>query len=144
MVGVRTAPAVFLIDMLSWSKQGALSRRDSFITTFHSMNCMPLLEILKNPYAMLCTPLTSKPLCFLLLTNNIFCIFIYKNKKCLNICVSLNYVDMCVFVSTAAYLVQKKPSDTLELKIHVVVSCLRWVLGTKLRSSGRAESTLSC
>lgn len=72
-----------------------------------------------------------------------FYLFI-KIKEYLNICVSLNYVDMCVSVSTAAYLVQNKPSDTLELKVHVVVSCLRWVLGTKLRSSGRAGSTLSC
>lgn len=38
---------------------------------------------------------------------------------------------------------QKRASDSLELEIQVVVSDPVWVLGVKLRSSGRSESTLT-
>jgi hypothetical protein len=37
---------------------------------------------------------------------------------------------------------KKKVSGPLELDLQAVVSCLVWVLGRKLRSSGRAMSTL--
>lgn len=43
----------------------------------------------------------------------------------------------------STYGVQKRVPDTLELKLQVVVSCLMWVLGIKLRSSERAESSLN-
>lgn len=36
----------------------------------------------------------------------------------------------------------KKVLDTLELELHTVVSCLRWVLGPKLRSSVRTAHDL--
>lgn len=38
----------------------------------------------------------------------------------------------------------KKSSDALELVFWAVVSYLRWVLGTELGSSARAECALSC
>ena len=44
------------------------------------------------------------------------------------------------YAAAGALTGQKWTSDPLELKLHAVVSCLRWVLGTKRRSS--AESCL--
>jgi hypothetical protein len=37
---------------------------------------------------------------------------------------------------------QKRASDPLELKLHAVVSCPTWVLGTKFESSERDSNAL--
>ena len=39
---------------------------------------------------------------------------------------------------------QKRVSDTQELKLHMIVSWLMWVLGTKVQSSGKDASSLNC
>ena len=38
---------------------------------------------------------------------------------------------------------QKRASELLEVELVMVVSCLMWVLGTKLKSSTRAAHTLN-
>lgn len=53
---------------------------------------------------------------------------------------------MCVCVCVyATYMVHacgdlKRTLNFLELALQVVLSCLNWILGTKLRSPGRAVS----
>jgi hypothetical protein len=51
---------------------------------------------------------------------------------------------MYIYVRCAcsAHRGQKRVSDLLGLALQVVMSCLMWVLGIKLRSSGRADSAL--
>lgn len=46
-------------------------------------------------------------------------------------------------MSTGIRGVQEKATDTLELELQAVVSCLMWVLGTEPGSFGRAANTLS-
>lgn len=47
------------------------------------------------------------------------------------------------YVHVEAYRGQRRVSDPLELELQVVVSCLRWMLGTEPMCSARAVSTLS-
>lgn len=50
---------------------------------------------------------------------------------------------MCAYVQVSALECKSQKSlDPLELDLHVVVSHLMWVLGTKLGSSARAVSAL--
>lgn len=56
----------------------------------------------------------------------------------------MHCVSLCMHMSTGASRGQKRASDPLEIKLHVVVSCPTWVLGEKLRSSGRSARTLNC
>ena len=51
-------------------------------------------------------------------------------------------VCVCVCMYIIAYEDQKRVLHPLDLESHVVVSHLTWVLGTKLESPGRVESTL--
>jgi len=46
---------------------------------------------------------------------------------------------MCVQVPREV----KRAAGSLELKLHVVVGCLAWVLGTALRPSTRSGSDIS-
>lgn len=41
---------------------------------------------------------------------------------------------MCMYMSVDALRDQKKVLDSLELELQTVLSCLSWVLGTKLGS----------
>lgn len=44
----------------------------------------------------------------------------------------------CVRIRTSATRAQKRASVCLELEFLVLVNCLKWVLGTDLRSSAKA------
>lgn len=48
-----------------------------------------------------------------------------------------------VYMSTGAYRGRKRKSDFLGLPLQVIVSHLMWVLGTKLKFSGRAAGALN-
>lgn len=54
--------------------------------------------------------------------------------------VSLFECHVCAHVRRG----QKRVLDSLELELQSDVSCLPWVLGSELRSSGRAASPLDC
>ena len=62
------------------------------------------------------------------------------------ICVCIMYVCMYVCMSSCVYAdpldEQKRALESLELQLNVVVSCLEWVLGTKLRSSEEPQVLL--
>ena len=73
-------------------------------------------------FQILICPVFKGPL-FLLLKNTYFYVCIW---------------DLCLGTLGS----QKRVSKTLELELQAAMS-LRWVLGTKLRSSGRAGSTLN-
>ena len=62
---------------------------------------------------------------------------------CATVCVCV-CVCVCVYAcECSAHGGQKRAPDTLELKLQAVESCLLWVLGTELRSCGRAASALT-
>ena len=48
----------------------------------------------------------------------------------------------CVFIGGNG--VQRRASDSLELELQAVLSCLMWVLGTKLKSFAWVVCVLSC
>lgn len=50
---------------------------------------------------------------------------------------------VCPCMSVDALRVQKRVSDTPELGLWVVRSCLMWVLGTELQSSRRGDCNLN-
>jgi hypothetical protein len=50
---------------------------------------------------------------------------------------------MCVHKHVSTCRNQEKVLDLLELELKGVVSCLMWVLGFELKSSGRAASALN-
>lgn len=50
---------------------------------------------------------------------------------------------MCTRTRTRLEKPEEGASDSLELDLHTLVSCLTWMLRNKLRFSGRAASTLS-
>lgn len=58
-----------------------------------------------------------------------------------------NYVYICIWICAheweCANRDQERVSDLLGLKLQAVVSCVTWVLGSKLKSSGKAASFLS-
>ena len=57
---------------------------------------------------------------------------------CIYVCM---YVCVCMYVGNHG--VRKRAMDTLQLELQTVVSCLRWVLGTRLSSSAKAVITLN-
>ena len=58
---------------------------------------------------------------------------------CILVCMS----HVCGTMCENTWGSQKRMSDSLELKLQEVVSHLKWMLGVKLKSSGRAVSTLN-
>lgn len=60
------------------------------------------------------------------------------------------YVYMCDSVAEYVHCMykgacrgQKKVQDALELKLQMVINCLKWFLGTQSRSFARAASALN-
>lgn len=49
-----------------------------------------------------------------------------------------------MYSSEDAQRVQVRASNPLEMELQAVLSCLTWVLGTKLGSPATSSSTLDC